>query len=585
MTGWEFADVLPTDANIGSGSGSSSASGSTYTVNGNGAGLAGASDNLHFLSRSLTGDGTVIAKLESQSATQSGLMMRDGTTASAAFAFVGYSGGSATFLSRASTGASVVNGGSVSTSLPAFFKLVRNGNTLSGYVSSTGAAWTLVGTVGIKMSDTIQVGLAEAGGSGTFSHITVTSDAPIGVDTGAAGTGWNEKDQMWVDVMRQADPFLVAGQPVNTSNQQIPQNVGDLANIDAKGWPTQDFSVTILLAQADNLGTYHLTMTAAQNPTISFTGATVSNQVYNPTTHVLTADVTVSSPGPSVQLTAINTGGGATNIQLIRPGYDPDTTQVFTNNYINYMKSIGPSVLRFMNFLATNNNPVQTWSQRTLPDDASQTERLPVLNLDGSVAISTPQNKGIAWEYAIELANALHADMWINIPAQADDNYVTQLANLIKNGDTVDGVHYNGLAPDLNVYVEYTNEAWNSGFNAYQYLYQEAKAEIQADQAQGITSPLQYDGTDTFNSDVLSRRFYVRRLGQISNIFSSVFGASAINTRIRTILSTRPDYTWYNDMLTFMTHLGITPGSVFYALGTALKVHEFERATGHNSPR
>ncbi len=337
------------------------------------------------------------------------------------------------------------------------------------------------------MSDTIQVGLAEAGGSAAFSHIAVNADAPIGIDTGAAGTGWNEKDQMWVDVMRQADPFLVAGQPVNTSDQQVPQNVGDLANIDAKGYPTQDFSVTILLAQADNLGTYHFSMTVAANPTIAFTGATVSNQVYNPTTHLLTADVTVSSPGPSVQLTATDTDGGATNIHLIRPGYDANTTQIFTNNYINYMKSVGPSVLRFMNFLATNNNPVRTWSQRTLPDDASQTMRLPVLNLDGSVAISTPQNKGISWEDAIALANALHSDMWINVPAQADDNYVTQLANLIKNGDTVDGVHYNGLASDLNVYVEYTNEAWNSGFNAYQYLYQEARAKFRRIRRRGLS--------------------------------------------------------------------------------------------------
>ena len=71
---------------------------------------------------------------------------------------------------------------------------------------------------------------------------------------------------MWVDVMRQADPYLYAGQPANTSIQQIPQNPGDLANVDAKGWPIQDFSVTVLRAQSNNLGTYKLSMNVATIP-------------------------------------------------------------------------------------------------------------------------------------------------------------------------------------------------------------------------------------------------------------------------------------------------------------------------------
>jgi hypothetical protein len=570
VTGWEFADVLPTDSNINAAVASSSFGGGVYTVGAAGTGLAGASDSIHFLSRSATGDTTIIARVDSAAAGQTGLMFRDGTAANGLFAAVELSGGSAVFLSRSSVGGSVVSGGSVTASAPMYLKLVRNGNTLSGYISSTGAAssWQLVGTAGVKMADSVQVGLAAAGsGSAQFSHITVNADAPIGVDTGDAGSTWNENDQMWVDVMRQADPYLFAGQPANTSTQQIPQNPGDLANVDAKGWPTQDFSVTVLKSQINNLGTYKLSMVVGQNPTIAVAGATVSNQAYNATTKTMTADVTLSAPGLSIQITATNTNGGAKNIRLIRPGYDANNPPIFTNNYINYMKSVGPSVLRFMNFLEANNNPTRTWSQRTLPDDASQTMRLPVFNLDGSVAISTPQNKGIAWEYAIALANALHADMWINIPAQADDNYVTQLANLIKNGDTVDGVFYPGLAPDLNVYVEYGNEAWNSGFNQFIYDLQSAQQEINAGQASGNPSPLNYDNAN--NIEVWERRFYARRLMQMTNIFGSVFGPSAINARIRAVLATKPDFQSYADMLSFVQHIGTNPGSVFYALGTA----------------
>ena len=60
----------------------------------------------------------------------------------------------------------------------------------------------------------------------------------------------------------------------------------------------------------------------------------------------------------------------------------------------------------------------------------------------------------------IALANASNTDLWINIPGPATDAYVAQLANLIKNGDVVNGVAYAGLNPNLKVYVEYSNEVW-----------------------------------------------------------------------------------------------------------------------------
>ena len=57
-------------------------------------------------------------------------------------------------------------------------------------------------------------------------------------------------------------------------------------------------------------------------------------------------------------------------------------------------------------------------------------------------------------EYAILLANEVHANAWINVPYHATDDYVTQLAQLIKST----------LDPSLNVYVEFSNEVWNTAF-------------------------------------------------------------------------------------------------------------------------
>lgn len=63
---------------------------------------------------------------------------------------------------------------------------------------------------------------------------------------------------------------------------------------------------------------------------------------------------------------------------------------------------------------------------------------------------------------SIAAINELGAHLWVNIPAQADTNYVTQLATLVRDN----------LNPALKCYVEYANEWWNyaSGFETYPYL-------------------------------------------------------------------------------------------------------------------
>ena len=48
-------------------------------------------------------------------------------------------------------------------------------------------------------------------------------------------------------------------------------------------------------------------------------------------------------------------------------------------------------------------------------------------------------------------------DLWINVPAMANDDYIQNLAELI----------YQDLNPNLKVYVEYSNETWNDSFQQY----------------------------------------------------------------------------------------------------------------------
>jgi len=63
------------------------------------------------------------------------------------------------------------------------------------------------------------------------------------------------------------------------------------------------------------------------------------------------------APPPATATRVVVTGTGITNLKVIRPGYAPDTTQVFTDEYLKHLEQFG--VLRFMSF--TN-----TWSCASL---------------------------------------------------------------------------------------------------------------------------------------------------------------------------------------------------------------------------
>ena len=75
----------------------------------------------------------------------------------------------------------------------------------------------------------------------------------------------------------------------------------------------------------------------------------------------------------------------------------------------------------------------------------------------------------------IALANIIKKDIWINIPHVATDDYVSNYAQQV----------FNDLDSSLKVYVEYSNEVWNSGFAGYQYM---TKAGLKVDGYDSIPS-------------------------------------------------------------------------------------------------
>lgn len=156
-------------------------------------------DQGHFAYQSLAGDGQIVAHLQSTGAgvvsslstpptvnATAGIMMRSSTDAGASSAglYIQSRAGNAAFIRRTTAG-----GSASATTLPGYnndswLKLVRQGNTVTSYVSYDGAYWTSVGTDSVPMSATIEAGLFESGAdgvdrtTGTFDNVTVGAATP-----------------------------------------------------------------------------------------------------------------------------------------------------------------------------------------------------------------------------------------------------------------------------------------------------------------------------------------------------------------------------------------------------------------------
>jgi regulation of enolase protein 1 (concanavalin A-like superfamily) len=170
-SGWSNTDIGAVGA-----AGDTTFSNGVFTVTGAGADVWGTADALQYAYRSVTGDFTIVARVSSiqgvNAWTKAGVMIRNSVSASAAQAYqlVAYSSSKGVpFQRRKADGdISYSTSGSQSTA-PRWVKLVRAGNTITGYESADGVNWTLVGSDTFTLTDTVLVGL------GVSSHVTGTT--------------------------------------------------------------------------------------------------------------------------------------------------------------------------------------------------------------------------------------------------------------------------------------------------------------------------------------------------------------------------------------------------------------------------
>ena len=113
----------------------------------------------------------------------------------------------------------------------------------------------------------------------------------------------------------------------------------------------------------------------------------------------------------------------------------------------------------------------------------------------------------------IDLVNELDADPWFTLPHAASDGYVREFAKMVRAR----------LRPDRKVYVEYTNEPWNSMFKQSGHL-----------QQLGLAAGL---SDDAFLAQL---RFYSARSVEVMKIFAEVFGGTDRLVRVAGSQSATP---------------------------------------------
>jgi hypothetical protein len=171
-TGWLDQDI----GQVGVAGNASYANG-TFTVSGAGASVWSTADGFHFAYQPLSGDGTIVARVASVSpASTGGVMIRETLNADSAELFSTFFGQNIYMNYRSNTGGTTSQAVGGNATLPYWVKVVRSGNTLSGYSSADGISWLQVGTSQtIPMAQTVYVGLGVSSGS-TTTAATATFD-------------------------------------------------------------------------------------------------------------------------------------------------------------------------------------------------------------------------------------------------------------------------------------------------------------------------------------------------------------------------------------------------------------------------
>ena len=193
------------------------------------------------------------------------------------------------------------------------------------------------------------------------------------------------------------------------------------------------------------------------------------------------------------------------NIRIVPKKHEKDYQRhVFNQDYIARVRPMHS--LRFMPWTNPRGNQAIEWNQRAGIGEAHYTG-----------------DNGVPAERMVDLANAINASPWLSVPYKASDDYIKQYARMVKNR----------LRRNQKVYVEYSNEVWNSIFPVATY------AARKADTLWKFPYPKVAAGKRRV---LLSANWYAKRSVEMCRIWKKEFGGQ--RNRVKCVVGTLNSVPW-----------------------------------------
>jgi len=314
--------------------------------------------------------------------------------------------------------------------------------------------------------------------------------------TNLAGVADYAREWPFVDAFKTARPWIA-------QQAGSPWGQGPPLSLDSHGWITSlqpnQYAETIMFDNADGAaadypaGQYTLLYDGSGTLSFDLQSATIVSHAPGR----MVVNVATGLNGIFLIESATNPSNPIRNIRFILPGFESTYgSQPFHPLFLQRLQKY--QVLRFMEWMATNGSTVKHWGDRATPEDYTYSWR------------------GVPLEVLIQLANALQARPWFNIPAQASDYYVQQFAHLVQQK----------LNPSLNFYLEYSNETWNTSFPQSAYIEGQG-------QALGFSPDPTLAGAD----------YTAYRSVQIFNTFQGIVGAG----RMTRVIASQAANSWLSN--------------------------------------
>ena len=326
-----------------------------------------------------------------------------------------------------------------------------------------------------------------------FKTSAVSAATPIGWVTHTDST-WNTHEEAYLQLDRDGYPRTLKASSADPHSPQLFTSVGLLL---LRNLPRANAGTGLSYRP----GRYVVLYEGQGTLTYSLDAKLVSS---SPGRDVIEVANPTWEGGIDLRITATdphNTGNHLRNIRLVKAEEEPllKEGQIFRPGFLRLLERF--RILRGIQWLNIDGDggSLKDWSNRPLPSDGGW-----------------GTDRGVPVEVFLQLCAAVSADCWLNIPHQASDDYIGQMARLARSA----------LGNEQKVYVEFSNEVWNSSYPQYNYAIQRGKIAWPGENA----SPFE-----------LNRSWYGMRTAQMCDIWKSVWGAEA--ARVVCVLAAQAEVT------------------------------------------